>query len=105
MDRIFALTGWRYYALCLILGAIGILGHAPFHLWPITLLMFAVLIRALKAAETPKRAFRTGLVVGLGYFMGGIHWVGSAFIARGPEFIPVMPPMILGLALILARVS
>ena len=28
--------------------------------------------------------------------------IGSAFIARGPEFIPIMPPMILGLGMLLA---
>ena len=38
-----------------------------------------------------KSGFWTGFSFGLGYFLFGLYWVGSAFIARGEAFILVMP--------------
>ncbi len=38
-----------------------------------------------------KSGFWTGFSFGLGYFLFGLYWVGSAFIARGETFIFVMP--------------
>ncbi len=102
LDRIAGLTGWRYYGLLIVLGLLGILGHAPFHLWPITMLVYALTFHFLRLTTTPRRAFWTGTFIGLGYYMGQVYWIGSAFIARGPEFIPAMPPMIFALALLLA---
>ena len=102
IDKAAALTGWRGLAVCLFIGLLGILGHSPFHIWPVTIFILAVVFKMITLAPTPKRAFRMGLTVGFGYFMGQIWWIGSAFIARGPEFIPAMPPMIFGLAFILA---
>jgi len=96
LDRLFNLTGWRGAFVLLIIGALGVLGHAPFHIWPITIIVFALLFRALTLTDTPKRGFRTALWFGLGYFMGNVYWIGAAFIVRGPEFIPAMPPMIDG---------
>jgi len=50
-----------------------------------------------------KSGFWRGLLFGLGYFIFGFYWIGSAFIARGPEFAPFMVPAVflfcLGLAL------
>jgi len=44
-----------------------------------------------------RRGFWCGFSFALGYFVAGLYWIGSAFIARGPEFIPFMPFAILGL--------
>jgi len=102
IDRLAGLKGWRYFLICLFIGIVGVAGHAPWHIWPVTIAMFAVLFRLIVLAETPRRAFRTGLYIGFGYFIGNVFWIGSAFIARGPEFIPAMPPMIFVLGLYLA---
>jgi len=99
-------TGWRGRFIGLALGAIAVIGQAPFHYWPVTLLCLAVLIARLKWAASAARPGRAGFGAGFwfafGYFMAGTYWIGSAFIARGPEFIPVMPPMIIALGLVLA---
>jgi len=112
LDGVLSLTGWRGRVLGLTLGAVAVLGHAPFHIWPLTLLALALLKRRLDISlqnsalpPTQKPAGRCLGIAGwfaLGYFLIGIHWIGSAFIARGPGFIPLMPPMILGLAGLLA---
>lgn len=38
-----------------------------------------------------KSAFWRGLFFGYGYFLFGFYWIGSAFIARGPEYVAIMP--------------
>lgn len=99
-------TGWGGRFIGLLLGALAVLGQAPFHFWPITLICFAILLARLKWAMGAERRGRAGFSAGFwfafGYFMAGTYWIGSAFIARGPEFIPVMPPMILALGMLLA---
>jgi len=101
-DQIAGLSGWRYYLICLVIGAIGILGHAPYFLWPVTMVMFAILFHLLTLTLSAKRAFWTGMVVGTGYFTGQVYWIAEAFIARGAEFVYIMPFLVGGLALLLA---
>ncbi len=96
------LQGWRYALSCILLGLLAIFGHSPFHVWPIVFIVFASLFQLIQLAPTPRKAFWTAMFVGFGYFMGQVYWIGEAFIVRGPEFIPAMPPMIFGLAFILA---
>ncbi len=104
--RLLITTGWSGRFIGLLLGALAVLGQAPLHFWPVTLICLAVLLARLKWAAGAERRIRAGFSAGFwfafGYFMAGTYWIGSAFIARGPEFIPIMPPMILGLGCILA---
>lgn len=100
------IDGWAGRAIGLGLGALAVLGQAPFHFWPIFICSLALLFARLQtasAADRPKRrGFSAALWWGLGYFAAGTFWVGSAFIERGPEFIPIMPFMVAGLAGLLA---
>lgn len=98
--------GWSARAVGLALGAAAVLGQAPFHLWPIFIVSLALLFARLQAAAKTERPGRRGFSVslwwGIGYFAAGTFWVGSAFIERGAAFIPIMPFMVAGLALILS---
>ena len=100
------ITGWRGRFTGLALGAVAVLGLAPFHIWPLMLVSLAFLLARLILAGEEERATKAGVSVAfwhaLGYFLAGTYWIGSAFIARGPEFIPIMPPMILALGALLA---
>ncbi len=100
------LQGWRGRGLALIIGALAVLGHAPFHFWPLALLSLAWLYGRLIWASGHERAGRAGFGSAfwwaLGYFAAGTFWIGSAFIERGPAFIPLMPFMVGGLACLLA---
>ncbi len=101
--RALNLSGWRGRGLDIIIGGLSVLGHAPFHVWPISIAGFVYLMCRLDAARSrQKGGFGRGFWFGFGYFLFGTFWIGSAFIVRGPEFIPVMPPMILGLAALLS---
>ena len=99
-------TGWRGRFISVGLGGLAVLGQAPFHLWIITLLSLALLLTRLKwaaqYAPSPRAGFGAAFWWALGYFLIGTSWIGSAFIARGPAFIPLMPPMILMLGSALA---
>lgn len=99
--RLGAMSGWRGFLLSFLLGAFAVLGHAPFYLWPVTLLALAGLFLKLEQARQGQNklraSFGVGFAFGFGYFLFGLYWIGSAFIARGPEFIPFMPLAILGL--------
>jgi len=98
--------GWAGRGVGLALGALAVLGQAPFHIWPITLLSLACLFGRLQwaaeAEHSGRRGFSAAIWWALGYFAAGTFWVGSAFVERGPEFIPIMPFMVAGLAALLA---
>lgn len=102
LNRILSVKGFAGFGLNVLLGALSVLGHAPFYLWPITIICCALLMLRLDGSHTFPRALRSGFWRGfafaLGYFMAGLYWIGSAFIARGPEFIPFMPFAILAMA-------
>jgi len=87
-------------------GAIAAFGFAPFHIWGVTLLSLTLLFLRLVGVsgwERPGRAgFWTGLLFGLGWFSASCFWIASAFIERGPEFIPMIPPLVGGLAVLLS---
>jgi len=107
LKKLLNVNGYKGFALNVLLGALSVLGHAPFYLWPVTLLCFALLMLRLDKAHNNARSLRSGFWCGFafafGYFLAGLYWIGSAFIARGPEFVPFMPFAILlmsaGLAL------
>ena len=100
------ITGWRGRFTGLALGAVAVLGLAPFHIWPLMMVSLTFLLARLILAGEEERSTKAGVSVAfwhaLGYFLAGTYWIGSAFIARGPEFIPIMPPMILALGALLA---
>ena len=113
LDRLISIHGPKGYVLSFLLGALSVLGHAPFYLWPITLICFALLMLRLDGAREQPRptsaGFWTGLAFGFGYFLFGLYWIGSAFLARGSGFVIIMPFAIalfsMGLALFWAFAS
>lgn len=87
-------------------GAVCVFGFAPFHIWPlpiIALAFLAVRLHRLRNEPRPARAgFGTGLLFGLGWFSASCFWIASAFFERGPEFLPLVPPLVGGLAILLS---
>lgn len=95
LKHVCSIAGWRGFLFNFILGGLAVLGHAPFYFWPITVLCFAAFMLRLDGASESARSVRsgfwTGFGFGLGYFLFGFYWIGSAFIARGAGFVAVMP--------------
>ncbi|MGB6230064.1 MAG: hypothetical protein WBF53_08050, partial [Litorimonas sp.] len=98
--------GWLHRLAVVASGALAVFGFAPFHLWGLVLLALALLfvrLLGISGWERPGRAgFATGLLFGLGWFSASCFWIASAFIERGPEFIPMIPPLVGGLAVLLS---
>ena len=93
---------WRARGLGFATGAMGVLGLAPFHLWPATVAMFAVLFVRLRGVARAREGFSVGLWTGLGYFSCGMFWIAQAFFERGAEYVPLIVPLVLGLFVLLS---
>ena len=61
--------------LVFVLGAISVLGFAPYYLFPIPIIAIAVLSYVWFIASTPKAAWVLGFSYGLGLYCVGIYWI------------------------------
>ena len=104
--RLVLLWGWRRYGAAAIAGALSALAMAPVHLAPILFLTLPALVFLIDGSATVGRhglsrlrpAAAVGWWFGFGYFLAGLHWIGAAFFAEGPELVPLMPFAVAGLA-------
>jgi len=99
-------SGWSGRFISFALGGLCVLGQAPLQFWPLALIGFGLLFMRLQWASTADRPGRAGFGAAfwfsLGYFGLGVFWIGEAFIARGAAFVPLMVPMVFGLAALLS---
>ncbi|MBZ9938895.1 apolipoprotein N-acyltransferase [Mesorhizobium sp. BR1-1-16] len=123
-DAVLLSWGWRRALIAVGAGALSALALPPFGLFPILFLTMPVLVLLLDGATSPPGAgavrrlvpaFRTGWMFGFGYFLGGLWWIGAAFLAEsGAGVVFLMPFAVLllpaglalfwGLATALARI-
>jgi apolipoprotein N-acyltransferase len=59
----------------IILGALGILGFAPFYIFIATPVSLAGLFYFWHRASSPKEAAVMGFIYGLGFYIAGIYWI------------------------------
>jgi apolipoprotein N-acyltransferase len=105
------LKGWRRAAAALVAGGASALALAPVDAFPILLVTIPVLVWLLDGAAGQgggrARAVRAGAAIGwwfgFGYFLGGLWWIGAAFLVDADQFAWLMPVAVLvvpaGLAL------
>jgi apolipoprotein N-acyltransferase len=83
------------FLIAAMLGAFGVLGHAPFHVWPAFALSVSGLLILLDGAVARPRPIWAGFAVAwswaFGYFFAGMFWVGSAFLVDADKFALLMP--------------
>ncbi|HUP28783.1 MAG TPA: apolipoprotein N-acyltransferase [Usitatibacter sp.] len=79
--------------LPLLAGAAGVLGFAPFYIWPAPILAMAVLLGTWQASGSPLQAALSGFAFGLGLFLAGVSWV---FVSL--HFFGGMPLLLAALA-------
>jgi apolipoprotein N-acyltransferase len=92
---------WLADLLLLLAGAAGVLAFAPFSWSPLVVVSLALLfLRWL--GDTPRQAFRHGLVYGLGFFGVGVSWVYVSVHTYGNVFWPVAAAIALLFVLVLA---
>lgn len=88
--------GKTAFFLTILLGAVAVLGHAPFFIWPLFILAFAFFSGRLsgvaQCTNRPGRAaFWCGWAFGFGYFAASLYWLASAFITRGGGYVWLIP--------------
>ena len=81
------------WALAAAVGALSVLGYAPFGVPTLPLAALAVLFALWNAAPTPRGAAALGFAFGIGVFGAGVSWVFIALSGFGE-----MPPILAGLA-------
>ncbi len=75
--------------LALLAGSLMPLAFAPFFLWPLALLLPALLIVLWRQTETPGRAFLLGWLFGIGWFGFGVYWLYNSLhdFGNAPPFV------------------
>ena len=58
-----------------LLGALAVLGFAPFYIFPLSILSLAGLCYLWMKAANEKAAFKLGFSYGLGLYVVGIYWI------------------------------
>ncbi|MFQ6404774.1 apolipoprotein N-acyltransferase [Methylophilus sp. 'Pure River'] len=66
---------WQRAALALLIGALTVLGFAPYGLFWLPWLTLAALLCLWQQAATPAHVFKLGLAFGLGLYGFGIYWI------------------------------
>jgi apolipoprotein N-acyltransferase len=98
--------GWRRLALAITAGAISSLGLAPLGWFPVLWLSVPVFVWLLDGCIAEPRAgvraslgpaFAVGWGFGFGYFLGGLWWIGAAFLADAGAFLWLMPFAVIAL--------
>jgi apolipoprotein N-acyltransferase len=92
-------TGWQAGLVCALAGAGGVLGHAPFFVWPAYALAIVVLYLSINATAGPGFTLARGLraaawrgwAFAFGHFLAGMSWVGNAFLVDADRFAALMP--------------
>jgi apolipoprotein N-acyltransferase len=79
LKRFFALLRARPGLTAIIAGAASATGFAPLGLWPVTLIMLALLLWLLEHAPGHRAAFALGWLFGVGHFTIGNNWIATAF--------------------------
>jgi apolipoprotein N-acyltransferase len=90
-----ARRGFIGFLIAALLGALGVLGHAPFHIWPAFALSICGLFVLMDGATARPRPMWSGFAItwswAFGYFFAGMFWVGSAFLVDAEKFALLMP--------------
>ena len=86
----------------LITGGLSAYGFAPWGVWPLTLLCFALLVHLVSQAPNRKRAFVLGWIFGVGHFTFGNQWIAVAFTFQAAMPIWLGYGAVVALALYLA---
>lgn len=96
--RLARLGAWERAIAAFAAGLWSVLALAPFHLWPALLVSFPALVWLLDgAAAAPTRGLRLrraaaiGWWAGFGYFLGGLYWIGAAFLVEPEKYALLMP--------------
>lgn len=90
--------GWRRWFLAVTLGVVGVAALPPFYILPVLWVSIAGLAYLNFSAVSWRQAFLEGWLFGLGWFGGGLYWIGHAFLVDAERYAYLMPFAVLGIA-------
>ncbi len=85
-----------------VCGATGALALPPFNIWPAMAVPLSAFAVWLMHAVSVKRFALHVFLIGLGYFIAGLWWLGVAFLVEPDQFAWALPLGVVGLPAILA---
>ncbi len=83
MRLVDALYSCRYRTqllICALIGVMGGLGQTPFDVWPLTMIMLALLFGIIRYAPSAGRAAMLSWAMGTGYLMFSFSWLVEPFL-------------------------
>jgi apolipoprotein N-acyltransferase len=87
--------GFIGFVVAALLGALGVFGHAPFHIWPAFAVSICGLLVLMEGAAARPKSIWAGFAVtwswAFGYLLAGMFWVGNAFLVDAEKFALLMP--------------
>jgi apolipoprotein N-acyltransferase len=94
--------GWRRRLIAFVAGALSALAMAPINAWPVLFLTFPTLVWLIDGTGAghwrgAMGAAPIGWWFGFGYFLGGLYWVGYAFLVDALTFGWLLPVAVIGL--------
>lgn len=100
-------TGLKRVLIALLAGATTATALPPYDLFFVCFLSMPVLVWLLddiriSNLESARKAFYTGWLFGLGYFVAGLWWIGNALLVEAEMFAWAIPLAVLGLPALLA---
>ena len=75
--------------IALVAGAAAVAGFSPIDLFPVTLIALVLLVHQWMRASSPRAAFISGYLFGLGFFLAGVSWVYISLSRFGGMPAPV----------------
>jgi apolipoprotein N-acyltransferase len=99
-SRVIVLWGWRRLAVAAVAGAVSALALPPLNLFPVLFATVPVLVWLIDGAMPRPDAGLLGRFVpaaavgwwfGFGYFLGGLWWIGAAFLVDAEQFAWMLP--------------
>jgi apolipoprotein N-acyltransferase len=110
-DRVVLAAGWRRTLTAALAGAVGALAMPPFGLVPALVVSLTVAVWLIDGSAGSGRRPRLAAVLraglagwawGFGYFVGGLWWLGAAFLVEPDVFAWLLPFGVFGLPAVLA---
>jgi apolipoprotein N-acyltransferase len=93
---------WKRRLLLVGAGVSGALALPPIGLWPLLLVAVPLVLHQLERVPGGRQAFGAGFLVGLGYFVVALQWIGVAFLVDAATYLWMMPFAVGGLAAFMA---
>ena len=109
--RVVLARGWRRALVAFVAGAFGAIALPAFGALPAFAVSLTAAVSLIAGAAATGRfgsgspiasATIAGWLWGFGYFLGGLWWLGSAFLVEADQFASALPFGVVGLPALLA---